>query len=667
MDVNNQILFGALVVGASVIVNIFLLLIFRLRDNKRHSLKMVNDKIKSYRDEVAASSNRIREESLQAEARVSSVCKEGDEMVERVAEALDAIATYQQDLNALSNTCVSYHNTLEKLRNATEQAEARLQFVQEEVRKVESVDEFVKRAEADFNRLQGQLQTTRAEYVKLVTATEGDLRAKAEAQRNENQDMLQSFVVELENFRSSFSAFALGQRSEFSAFASEELDKAREESAQMEERHQSALSQVEEMEGRLLAGQEELAESLSDMTSRSEALKEQAERAKQSMKALADEEKLALEDAFSEMEKEKEQALQGMSDSISQKLSDADSELSMRAASFSESAKELSDKASGLLEDVKGQLDAALEKFSADFQAREEQLSAGVDALLSKAGSEVDARSGEFRSSCGKLLEESETVLREKSDDVNALLKEVSEKIKEEERLLKELLDETKAEADRVTERTGAAAAEAVQNVTNARVVLDQSLSGFTVSANDLLAKSFESMDASLDKRWKKVSADLDSMTNLLNDSVSDTKETITQLSVGETERIRETVEKLSELEEKVRSSNEQLLNVTQEVTAARESLFDIKKEKSGVEKQLEDRNNELKELQASISAQKQEKIKAEAALLRLKTELKNLEKSRGKSEPAPARSKRFEDMIEEFPDEFLTGEVVEVDLSDEV
>lgn len=667
MDVNNQMMFGVAVVLASVVISTIISVIMRLLNSNERTLKHIQDVRKSYRDEVAATSNRIREESLQAVARVEKVCQEGTEMVSSVADALDNIATYQQDLNALSNTCISYHNSLEKLRQATEQVEARIQAVQEEVRKVESVSEFVKRAEADFSRLSSQLQGTRAEYVKLVAATEQELRSKAEAQKNENQDMLQSFVVELEGYRSSLASFTAKERSDFSTFAEEELEKAKASADQMEDRRQQVEEQISGMQALLHDKQEELEQGLESLTEKSDDIKEQAEHAQQSVQDLVKEERQALQDAVAELDKNRSTLLASFGDSISEKLAEADSDLDARSLTFSEEAKDLQDKANSALDTVKGSIQSSLSGFEEDFNGLKDKFAASMGEQLKKASDSLEAGLSKTRSEHEKLALAAETAVKERETRIGSILKETMAKLQAEEDSVKALLDEATAKAGKLSDLATSAAVEATGNVTAARDTLDKSLSGFSSSASALLAKAFESMDTGLDRRWKKLQDSMNSMVAAMNSSVTNTKETITQLYDGESDRIRETVEKLSELEEKIKASDDQLIRITQEVTSAREELYNAQQEKQRMERQQDELSRELKTLQLSVSAQKEEKIKSEAALLRLKSEVKSLQKTRDQAKPKPEKEKKFASMIEEFPDELLTGETVEIDLSDDV
>ena len=64
----------------------------------------------------------------------------------------------------------------------------------------------------------------------------------------------------------------------------------------------------------------------------------------------------------------------------------------------------------------------------------------------------------------------------------------------------------------------------------------------------------------------------------------------------------------------------------------------------------------------------KSSRISEEAALVRLKLQISNLEKEKKQAEKAkePEPVKKPEEMIEEFPDDIFTGNVEEVNLDDD-
>ena len=235
-----------LVIAISVLINLILTLIIRRKDKSQKTIKNINNQIQTFRSDVTTLSERIRalgQETLQNVDAKASVVRD---MLEKVEDELSSLSEHSQDLSALQSVCISYKNALDKLRIATDQAEARIRAVQEEVEKAESVNDFIRAFQSDAEALTGQLGTLRDEYTRLVSSTEESLRQAAESQKNENQDMLQEFAVSLENFKSRFSEFAASEREALEACYQENSLKAAEATEAAEEQRNSILKAIED-------------------------------------------------------------------------------------------------------------------------------------------------------------------------------------------------------------------------------------------------------------------------------------------------------------------------------------------------------------------------------------------------------------------------------------
>ena len=124
-----------LVIAISVLINLILTLIIRRKDKSQKTIKNINNQIQTFRSDVTTLSERIRalgQETLQNVDAKASVVRD---MLEKVEDELSSLSEHSQDLSALQSVCISYKNALDKLRIATDQAEARIRAVQEEVEK----------------------------------------------------------------------------------------------------------------------------------------------------------------------------------------------------------------------------------------------------------------------------------------------------------------------------------------------------------------------------------------------------------------------------------------------------------------------------------------------------------------------------------------------------
>ena len=181
-----------------------------------------------------------------------------------------------------------------------------------------------------------------------------------------------------------------------------------------------------------------------------------------------------------------------------------------------------------------------------------------------------------------------------------------------------------------------------------------------------------------VNQRYERIKSDSDAFIRAVADRINDTRETITLLTQGEQERIQDSVERLQELDRKIKASEEQLQELQEKITASREELFSAQQDVGRMDGEIEERNKELERLNDDMQKSKSARISEEAALVRLKLQIANLEKERRKAEPqakeeppveeAPKKEERRkpEDMIEEFPDDIFTGNVEEVDLGDD-
>ena len=349
-----------LAVALSVLINLIIMLIMKKRSKNSRTVKMVNDQIQAFRNEVSATVERVTTLGRDTLQNVEAKTGEASDMVRQVAEGLETLSEHSRDLAALQSVCVSYKNALEKLRVATDQAEARIQAVQDEVRKAESVDAFVRAFQADSDRLTDQMQDMKAEYVRLVSSTEESLKAASENQRNANQDMLQEFSVSLERFRQQFSDFDI-------------------------------LKSLDEGKSGLESMLASLDSDLDRMRNAAEELRNDAEAASDTLRMGADEARTSLsahaEDCRAEIGRSFEE-LRGELDELSKSQAD---DIERRKALLSDDADALATRISGEIDGKKTELSAfadnALSNFTASVKSKEEEL----DEILSSFQTKIQA------------------------------------------------------------------------------------------------------------------------------------------------------------------------------------------------------------------------------------------------------------------------------------
>ncbi len=615
-----------LAVALAVLINLIINLIMRRRDKNSRTVKMVNDQIQAFRNEVSATVERITTLGRDTLQNVEAKTGEASDMVRQVAEGLETLSEHSRDLAALQSVCVSYKNALEKLRGATEQAEARIQAVQDEVRKAEEVDDFVRAFQAESDRLTNQMQDLKTEYVQLIASTEESLRAASENQKNANQDMLQEFSVSLERFREQFSDFVASERSGFESFVSEEARKAEASAADIESRRQeiltsldagragleAMLSSIDSDLGRIRTSSEEIK---GDIAAATEAFKTDTDSAKSALSLHAEDCRAEISKSFEELRTELEELSQTQAD---------------------------------------------------DIERRKALLSDDADAIVSKVSGEIDGRKNELSAFADNALQSFTSSVKSKEEELDGILSSFAARIQANEAELASMLDGIRQGAGETESNVKLVIEEALSRIADAREGLDADRNSFVISSHDVIARSFDEILASLDDSFAKMKGDGESFIKNLSDRVSDTRETIAMLSEGEQSRIKTAVERLQELDGKIRMSEEQLAALSEQITSTREELFSVQQDRGRLDADIEERNKELERLKSDMEEQKALRINEEAALVRLKLQISNLKKETKSPEKKEEAKKKPEDMIDEFPDDIFTGSVEEVDLSDD-
>lgn len=611
------IIFAVLVVLVSFFLNLLVLGISKRKNRNERTLKNINMQIKAFRNESSSTIERISTAGRECQQAVEAKIGEAGAMIKQVADSLDSLSQHHKDLAALETVCVNYKTALEKLRISTEQAEARIQAVQEEVRKAEAVNEFVASFQSDAERLTGQMQDLRSDYVRLVAATEENLKAVAEVQRNENQDMLQEFGATLGRFRSDFGDYVSSLRAEFEAFSSEERKKADDAIIDTENRREYIIRSLDEGKAALDAYRSELESSLA-----------------------------ALEDKTHALESNADTSIAAFANAVD---------------SRSEEARNAIDKA---VEEMKAKI-AEIDRAEDDeTERRKLSLSDSLNEIMDSLDSAIKEKSESFSSMSSALSSSFESVLDERKRSAEADLQSLMSRLQDEAASIRDAIDGLRRTGEDAEENTKRTIQEALQNAENARAALDSERNVFISSSCDALQRGFDSMIGEIDSRYQKMKEDGEAFIKNLADRVQETRETIALLSEGEREKISDSVDRLNELEGKIKLSEDQLTALSEQITRTREELFTVQQDRGKLDSDIAEKSKELDKLQSDMQSAKAQRINEEAALVRLKLQISNLQKANAAKDNSA--KKKPEDMIEEFPDDIFTGNIEDVDLSDD-
>ena len=610
---SNSLLFGALIIVVSFIINLIVVLIVKRSIRNDRMSKMITMQQAAFRTESAATLDRMRTSSKECQQNVDVSVSHAEDMVRQISDSLRTLSEYQEDLTALQSVCAEYKTALEKLRISTDQAEARISAVQAEVRKVEAVNDKMDSFRAEAERSMNQLQDLKAEYVRLVASTQESLRSASETQKSDNEAMLAAFSQQIERARELFGSFVAQERMDFKDFADGEMKKAEDQAIDTENRRDSILRSLEEGKAELDAFREDLSGAVSSLRDLRDGIRKECEESASAFRADTAQSREEAEKAVNEAIESARTALSEFSSALSE-------ETEKQKNSLSDSADTLSGRISAMMEEERSKMDSFI-------RTRKDELSSDTEALVSRFSIEKEAAAA--------------------------------------------AADDAQKKRDEALENTNSVIAEALRSVENAKLALDGDRSSFIESSRDALVKSFSDMLEGVNQRYDRIKGEADAFIRAIADRVNDTRETITLLTQGEQERIQDSVERLQELERKIRASEEQLQKLGETVTSTREELFAAQQERGRLDSEIEERSKTLERLNDDMQKSKSARISEEAAIVRLKLQVSSLEKELEKEKNAQKKpetppQKKPEDMISEFPDDIFTGNVEEVDLGDD-
>ena len=274
---SNSLLFGALIIVVSFIINLIVVLIVKRSIRNDRMSKMITMQQAAFRTESAATLDRMRTSSKECQQNVDVSVSHAEDMVRQISDSLRTLSEYQEDLTALQSVCAEYKTALEKLRISTDQAEARISAVQAEVRKVEAVNDKMDSFRAEAERSMNQLQDLKAEYVRLVASTQESLRSASETQKSDNEAMLAAFSQQIERARELFGSFGAQERMDFKDFADGEMKKAEDQAIDTENRRDSILRSLEEGKAELDAFREDLSGAVSSLRDLRDGIRKECE------------------------------------------------------------------------------------------------------------------------------------------------------------------------------------------------------------------------------------------------------------------------------------------------------------------------------------------------------------------------------------------------------
>ena len=666
---NPAILLGIILL--SFFINLIITLILRASDKKDRSLKNVTARIASFRNEVKTSSDRVVATAKDCEQMVSARIEEAQSTIDNVAASLDILKVHQTELNALDSVCRNYRIALEKLKAQTEQAEARIQAVQKEVRAAEEVHDFVQQFQEDTEKLANRLQDIKTEYVRLVASTEEGLKKAAVKQKEDNDEMLSQFAVAIERYKSQLAEFVAGEKTGFAEECERQEDILRDGTASLENKKAEISAVLEEEKSNLEEFRSKIAEERSNLESQFESDKEKH-----------DADLAALEEARGQIKSDSESALSVFSDSLHSLVSAKSNEISSAVEA----------------------LKADADEKKAEIENRISVLEAEIDERFNEAKSHLDSEIAEASDSSAKMCENAALRLKEDYDkfslDLSALLEkrrdDLNSIIAEYNRAMAETKNNGENAMSQLEEREGNLESKLEALISDVQREGEEKLRKINEDAENSRVNLRLSLDESYQEVVRTSKEQLDRIKNdgvsiaaELADQIIEHKETISLLNEGTNNRISEAVDHLNTLKDSIKSNEEKLSSVCQEITVKKQDLYKIYQDRIDAEAELELVKGEAIKLETEAKNFKSQRINEEATLVRLRSQQEVLKKSEARGEDAESRNedkspdsdapvkpdvpvsdssekKKPEDMIEAFPDDIFIGDEENIDLSDE-
>lgn len=357
-----------IVIGVAFIINLIIMLAFRLADKKDRTLKNVNTQIKSFRTEVSTTIARVNATARDCEANIQGRVDQANAANSKLAESLDMLMVHQKELTDLEYICKSYKVALEKLKGQTEQAEARILAVQAEVRKAESINTFTLEFQADAERLINQMQDLKTEYIRLIASTEQSLKNAGQAQLAENDKNLAIFSEAIDRARGELSEFSNNER-----ISIQELFNRQELATQ------EALEQLDREADKIKVSIEESIHGLDDY--RKDLEKSTIE---------LDEKRLEIERSSSEFIAKYKGDLENtgelVADTLEAKIKDKEDEIANLFDIYSEKLSEKESEGDKLLDDIDTKKALVLSSFDSAFDSKRKDIESAIASLENEKG-----------------------------------------------------------------------------------------------------------------------------------------------------------------------------------------------------------------------------------------------------------------------------------------
>ncbi len=624
-------------IGISFLLNLIIILAFRAADRKDKNMKVVNERIKAFRNEMTQTMSRLSSTARDCEQNITSRVEHASTVQEHLAESIDLVLVHQRELDDLSGVCENYGNALKKLKVQTEQAENRIYAVQTEVRKIEAVNEYAVQFQKEIERLTAQMDSLKSDYVRLVASTEQDLKTASQSQKEENNEMLSLFSQSLERAKVQFSDYIAEEKKGWD-------DICRSEEVEAGKRLENLSRKADEADAAVARSREALEECLTGVKAeidslelRKDGIMKEVEEKSASLESDRSAAVLALENRRDALFKEFEERAQKCAEDLDSAVRSTENTLEVQlrdkeediAASIDNYTEKLSEKEKSLEEDIaklSAERDKILEEFSERFASLKKDASLGFD--------ESEERKKAIVADCSAKLDERRALAEEEvkrlKDEKSRIEDEFDETIREKKDIFESEVESLENKRTQYRERCEADLSEVVENAHS--------------TASVLLSK-LKSQGEEFLKTVSKATGDSEKAYHILTETVHG--------------KIREAETNLQDLRNKIRETEAELSEQVEKVTKVKEEIWNLQQEQKNLENEVSLLEEDKTKLQSAKAQARNDRISEEANLVRLKGQQTSLREDKKKDDSASKKS-LFEEM------DVVIGPEEDVDVSDD-
>ncbi len=679
-----------ILIGVCFLLNLIVVLAFRAADKKDRSLKNLNQQVKNFRFETTSFMNRFTEISRDCEQNITSRIEYANTVQNHLAESIDMVLVHQKELDELSGVCENYGNALKKLKAQTEQAENRVYAVQAEVRKTEAVKDYALQFQKDIERLTSQLDSLKADYVRLVASTEQDLKATSASQKEENREMLDQFSAALERSKSQLYDYVALEKRNYDDMCREQEERAEASLAKLDDKVQEIEEKVEDAQSRF----SELLKNASDSVS-------MLEQRRNDIFSEFDERSNVLDRRFETAIAEMERVKDSMISSITEKTD----EMNGRIDEFTSSSKEKIDELSTALnthleetlesinknrndaiESVKKtssetmeDLDDAIKSTGDTLEARlndmEDEVSASIVTFQEKLADNekavedkitdlkdsLDNALLEIRKVLGEERVETDKSIRDLILERDQILSDIQEKMDEKRKAVESTLSVLKEDRDNLQKEFEAYMDDKNKSFSESSARLEADRNAYVQRCREELKDALDDMDRDSNLNLQRIKDISDEFLKSVADRMAESGKAQKMLEETAYGKIKEALKIITDYENKIRESETSLNEKVESVTSMKETIWNLQQEEKRLQDEIDTLGQDRDKLQDETREVRSKRINEEANLVRLKGQQKVIEEKRKDEEKKTSRKPLHS--IEEM--DLIIGEE-EVDVSDD-